>query len=388
MLNKLSQEDKFLISFSGINIKEVDFDLIKPNLDWDYILTNAYRNGIIPTLFNNISNFDNKEVIPVHVVSKLKNSYYANLKNNIKLIHEFKFVADVLKKENIDIILLKGIYLSSLVYKNIALRQIGDIDILLKENQIFTARKILLDSGYQEVGIPYTKWMLRNSDKIWRHIPELIKDDIVLDIHSHLLHNNPLTKEFTDLVWKTSLENTVEHQKVLTLNPELDILYLSYHLGSHLEMNQFQLRTYQDIAEIVRLYNKKINWDELINRAFYFKLNQIVGHVFYIINAYMNVSIPEHVLRRFNTGSQSKYNNSFITLLTCTDNPNNLQQISSFNKIRRKMKTISNIKGFSNKLHYIRGYLFPSIEYMSLYYNTTNRLKIFMYYFLRLLRLK
>ncbi|MCP4365035.1 MAG: nucleotidyltransferase family protein [Planctomycetes bacterium] len=49
------------------------------------------------------------------------------------------------------VILLKGAHLAQVVYSNIALRPMGDIDILVKKNDLPKAKELLLELGYTPI---------------------------------------------------------------------------------------------------------------------------------------------------------------------------------------------------------------------------------------------
>jgi hypothetical protein len=73
--------------------------------------------------------------------------FYQELQTVLKT---FKFRA-----AGIDVIVLKGAFLAELVYRNIGLRAIGDIDLLVKKEDLGKVKRVLIQLGYQ--ALP-TKW--------------------------------------------------------------------------------------------------------------------------------------------------------------------------------------------------------------------------------------
>jgi hypothetical protein len=149
-------------------------------------------------------------------------------------------------------------------------------------------------------------------------------------------------------------------------------------------MNQLQIRSYRDIAEIISSNGLNLNWEFIIDTSQKFKLDKILFHVLRIIKTYMGINLPDNITEII--FKQKDYDKAFNLLINAQDNPNNIQKIPYFNKIKRKVQTIYRIKGIKNKLYYIRAYIFPSYKYMKIYYKPSNFLSLIYYYIIRLFK--
>ena len=79
------------------------------------------------------------------------------VKNRTKL-KEFGEINKIFEKNNIDIIPLKGIALSYLIYKNMPFRNMNDIDILIRQKDLNKTCDLLNDNGFKEFPNLKNRW--------------------------------------------------------------------------------------------------------------------------------------------------------------------------------------------------------------------------------------
>jgi len=75
--------------------------------------------------------------------------YYMNSLKNSDIEQKAKEALSAFAKEQIDVIPLKGIYSAGHIYKNIALRPVSDIDLLVRKEELAAADRILGSLGYR-----------------------------------------------------------------------------------------------------------------------------------------------------------------------------------------------------------------------------------------------
>ena len=132
----LSSEDKLLLYCSRLSISE-DIkhkieEILNEALDWDYILDCSIKQGISPLFYWNLRKISNGKDVPYEVMKSLEKIYYSNLARNMILYDELGKILKAFKKAGIDTIVLKGAFLAEEIYKNIGLRPMSDIDLLIK----------------------------------------------------------------------------------------------------------------------------------------------------------------------------------------------------------------------------------------------------------------
>lgn len=146
---KYEQEILFKIVKSISKQKDLELDSTKiKELDWEELLQISLRHKVFPIVYKAI--FNN---VPVKYQALYDQKYYDILKKiNIRML-ELNRILKLTQQNNIDTILLKGLALSEIIYNDIYARQFGDIDLLVKEDDIEKMYYLLNDIGYvQETG--------------------------------------------------------------------------------------------------------------------------------------------------------------------------------------------------------------------------------------------
>jgi hypothetical protein len=87
--------------------------------------------------------------VPVETIETLRNSYHANLHKALLLSREFVRIVDRLSRAGIEFIPYKGPILAEALYGDIALRQSGDIDVLIHASDLKRVREAVADLGYR-----------------------------------------------------------------------------------------------------------------------------------------------------------------------------------------------------------------------------------------------
>ena len=103
------------------------------------------------------------------------------------LYNELQTVLKTFNAAGIDVIVLKGAFLAELVYENIGRRAMGDIDLLVKKEDLEKVKQELIQLGYQ--ALP-TRWGERLNE-LWetawaeeRHFTKVNNVDI--DVHWYI----------------------------------------------------------------------------------------------------------------------------------------------------------------------------------------------------------
>ena len=132
----LSSEDKLLLYCSRVSIMRIlsskSEEILNDVLDWNYIVECSVRQGISPLFYWNLNKISNGKAVPPEVMKNLEKMYYSNLARNMLLYDELSKILTAFKKAGIDTIVLKGAFLAEEIYKNIGLRPMSDIDLLIK----------------------------------------------------------------------------------------------------------------------------------------------------------------------------------------------------------------------------------------------------------------
>ncbi|MBI4982172.1 MAG: nucleotidyltransferase family protein [Candidatus Omnitrophica bacterium] len=141
----LSDNKKDICAILGSgNIKLTSF------LNWPEMLRVARHSSVSPSLYLAAKHNEKKFCVPDEIYKELKLDYtICSFLNQIKL-EDFERVSFEFKKTNISFILLKGIHLLNTAFSfDSGARAIGDIDILVKKDDLVSASRIITVLGYK-----------------------------------------------------------------------------------------------------------------------------------------------------------------------------------------------------------------------------------------------
>ena len=140
----VSVEEKLLVnilyreeseSLQGIDIAHVNFEKL---------MKLASNHLMLPALFFNINKKNLPHLFPVDFIECIKNIYSINKARNEVLLDEAKELSELLYKNNINHIFLKGTaLLLSNVFEDIGERMIGDIDFIIQHRDEEKVNSIL-----------------------------------------------------------------------------------------------------------------------------------------------------------------------------------------------------------------------------------------------------
>src|ERR1044071_463933 len=122
--------------------------LLQQEINWDYLFATAQAHGLLPLLHKDLTSVAG-DLVPGHFLSRLKRESVANSQNVLHLMSKQLRVYKLFKENHIPVALFKGPLLSQMAYGEIALRQAGDIDLLIERRDFDRARGLLESLGYE-----------------------------------------------------------------------------------------------------------------------------------------------------------------------------------------------------------------------------------------------
>src|SRR5215510_5949439 len=121
-----------------------------PSVDercWERIFHAAAQLGVAPVLYARLKTPALPAVVPGSILQRHKGDLIWSQAQNMKVFARLRAVLEVLRANRIDVMALKGAALAELVYGQIGLRTMGDIDLLVRRSELAKVRGILEDMG-------------------------------------------------------------------------------------------------------------------------------------------------------------------------------------------------------------------------------------------------
>lgn len=260
----LDSEWSLLLAACSLVVRPTNLDSVHSQLaspiNWASLLDLAEQHGVAPLLCQNLSPIENE--VPAEPMGSLKQSYQTNLHKSLILAGELIRILNRIDALGIEVMPYKGLTLAETMYGNMALRQTGDIDLLIRPQdfpQIKSAVRELgytphmplseaeerayLVSGYE---CAFDCFAGRNLLELqWALQPRFYALDIEMDA-----------------LFRRAVPATIAGRKVKTLSPEDMFVVLAVHAAKHMWRRLIWLC---DIAQIVNLPN--LNWGWIVDQA-------------------------------------------------------------------------------------------------------------------------
>lgn len=193
----------------------------------------------------------------------IKGILEAEWQNRTKL-NEFKNVTHLFAEKNIPIIPLKGIDLSLRVYRDMPFRQMGDLDVLVREKDLTRASQCLMDHGFHLKKF-HTKNRWQDSLRLDLNRPlekhssgraSFEKNGLDLDLHwqpRHQIGSN-LVEMDLDQAWADSKPCPALGENVRVLSDDDAACHLALHTAEMFNPSLIQLL---DLALLMNHYENE-----------------------------------------------------------------------------------------------------------------------------------
>lgn len=120
--------------------------LLRAPIRWDSLFDLGERHGVLPLLYRALAEFERE--VSSEALLQLKQRYQTNLHKAMLLSRELIRIVDHLAASGVEVLPYKGLALAEAVYGDIALRQTGDIDLLIRARDLARAREAVRELGY------------------------------------------------------------------------------------------------------------------------------------------------------------------------------------------------------------------------------------------------
>ena len=257
----MDRHNELLLSCLGLSIPDSSLSTLNDfgKDEWDSLVGLAIKYGVASVLYSSLCQLPRPICIPSEVRTTLRNSYQRMAARNMRVYQQLLKLLVEFRTEQIPVILLKGAHLAELVYGNIALRPMADIDILVRNKDLSKSGAILEKQGYQ--------MSIEDVARSFEHLPPFRKKGF-LDVEIHFNIAAPPISHNLEVaeLWERSREKEIQGVPVLTLSPEDLLLHLCIHTTIHHAFDN-GIRPFLDIDRTLDYYGDELDRNEVINRS-------------------------------------------------------------------------------------------------------------------------
>ncbi len=231
--------------------------------DWENAVKLAAFHGVAPVLYNQVRANELEQDLPEQIQLALRNFYLSCMRDSMLLSRQVEEILLSLRNEQIHVIPLKGLFLAEKVYRNIALRPMSDIDLLVPYDQVVPAYQVLQSLGYH----------LTYPVNFEKDIPFLHTLPPLVNSHSHSvdLHWDLTPPEVPfqinmNSIWENTYPDTIAGISTLSMPCEELLLHLGMHF-IYMHRQFSRLFHVYDLAMVLRIYQDQIDWNRLLHLA-------------------------------------------------------------------------------------------------------------------------
>ncbi|MBN1349455.1 nucleotidyltransferase family protein [candidate division KSB1 bacterium] len=337
------------------------------SVEWENVVELSIKHSVAPLLYQRLKSVSSEVAIPVNIVNRLHKIYLNSAARNMRLFNELSEVLRILQDDGIPVIVLKGAHLAEIVYNNLALRPMEDVDLMVKKADLPRVAEKFLKMGYNstrpininELSSTIRKPTFTNFHNNYFDIHWTIEiDSFKIDVAS---------------LWEKTQSATIAGVKTLVLAPEDLLLYLALH-ASFNHAFYWRLISLCDIALTIWHYKDEIDWNQLHLRAKQWGVDKCLYLTLYLADKLLEASIPTKVLDALKSPDFDVSVAALAEQIIFDDNNDALPLPQKFSHFMRR-------KNLRDKAIFFLKRVFPSPEVIASMYQVHSRSKkIYLYY--------
>ena len=190
-------------------------------------------------------------------------AYRDTAMRNLRLCGELAHVARALSTRDVPVLVLKGAFLVGEIYRDVGLREMNDLDILVRVEHLSAAVDVLRERGYR----PLHPFTIASDVSTGHHLTRFVKRDVAgIEIHWNITPPDTPHAIDPDELWRRAVSLTIAGVPMRGLCPVDLLLHLCFH-ASFQHRFQFGLRPFCDIAATIDRCGTDIDWAVLDRRA-------------------------------------------------------------------------------------------------------------------------
>lgn len=268
--------------------------LLQEALDWVYLLRTARPHGMLPLLYWSL-NTTYPEAVPKATLQQLRHYFYANAGHNLFLTDTLLKLLQLFEMHGIPAVPFKGPTLAALAYGNLALRESGDLDILVHRQNVLRIQELLSSQGYQPqnplAGSQATAYL---QSAYYVFVRGSGTDLVTVDLQWRMIAESFAFPLDTTCSWERLELVCLAGTTVHSLSSEDLLLVLCVHGAKHFWE---RLMWICDIAEMIRAH-EGIDWERLIEQACRLGSRRMLALGLSLANDLLGTTLPKEVLQK------------------------------------------------------------------------------------------
>ena len=286
--------------------------------DWSRLESFARSHGLIPLLHRSLSGLAPGRV-PSDVIERLRRQSAAIRVHNLVLTRELSRAMQALEAAGVIAAPYKGPALAAFLFQDVALRQISDIDLLVRPSDARAARRALLKQGF---GAKRQLSPIAEAVAVRFHCDfsfTSLEGQAAIELNWRIAPRYWLLPEIPTTAWNGLGRLVVAGIDVPWFRPE-DLLFV---LCMHGSKHQWELLKWLvDVAELLRI-RSDIDWREVTKNAREAGAERLLDLGLFLANDLLDAPLPPRILEAIRrkpsvTGLAQEICENLLVLEPCT----------------------------------------------------------------------
>ena len=335
--------------------------------DWDEVILRSRRNFVTPLLYHFLRMNNTVAYVPTGVMQRLREICFHSAEKNMRLYYELSKVLRILHNDDVAVIVTKGAALAELVYQNIALRPMADVDLLAKGEDIWKVDSVLTQLGYKSNAAT----LLSKRHAEWAQHIEYENGTTCIEVHPARIYELPRLDP-----WENAFPAKIASIDALILGPEDMLLHLCLHLDRHrINERSTALIWWFDVARVLEHHQGELDWDYVMRVAEKHQARRAIYHLLHLVNRWFDGPVPANVLSWPEGCGRTISINDVLRFTKGPILDPRKPELDSF------LSYISRVPSIHDKIYHILRGVFPCREYVMHRYSKAPAKSIYFCYF-------
>lgn len=261
--------------------------------EWEAVVSLALNHGVGPLLHRALKAGGGLAALPEHLRAQLEEARRITALANLRHCAAFREIARALRERNIPSIALKGLHLAELVYRDISLRPMGDVDILVPKADLGNAVATLqrMEYGPEEDMSGAAEARLETAHAIGlvhRRLGTLV------ELHWTIGEPGYGYEPPLEQIWQSAAPGRLADADVPLMSAEFVLLHVCAHLACN-HTFLVGLRGLCDIAEIAS-GGPALDWGVVIAQGRQHGWQRGIAAALRLARDHLGAAVPDEVL--------------------------------------------------------------------------------------------
>jgi hypothetical protein len=253
--------------------------------DWDATIELSMRHGIAPIVYWRVSQAC-PEIVPPAALERLLTCFHRNAGHSLKLTGELLKLVALFERAGIQVVPFKGPAIAWSLYDSPALREMSDLDLLVRPADARRAVDLLVASGCQPEYSTDFRFF-----RSGRELPLTSSAGVALDLHWALAPSWFCHALDLDRFWSRLVTVSIAGRPIRNLAPEDLLVFLCVHGAKHFWSS---LHWLCDLAHLID--RTPLDWDSLMAYSRARRISRTVSAGLLLAADVLGAAVPPAIL--------------------------------------------------------------------------------------------